>query len=89
MSNFHLNSAGGLSYATKQLPAAAEQRSEVLADVRAVCDGLQEICAKIRESWPERYPMPEELAMLLNFQDHALARLRSGTLRRFAEMCSE
>lgn len=85
MSNFSPNSAGGLTYAAQQVPASAEQRSEVLTDVRMVVDGLQEICAKIRESWPERYPMPEELDMLLAFQDYAMARVRAGTLKQFAK----
>ena len=61
-----------------------EQRSEALADVRMVCDGLHELCAGIRKSWPERYPMPEDLDCLLKFQDYVLARVRGGTLRRLA-----
>lgn len=86
MSNFHQNSAGGLSYATSQLARGhIENRSEALADVRMVVDGLQELCAQVRQSWPERYPMPEDLDALLRFQEYALARVRAGTLRRVAE----
>lgn len=90
MSNFHPNSAGGLAYAARQqVPGRAENRSESLADVRMVVDGLQELCAQIRLSWPERYPMPEDLDALLRFQDYALARVRAGTLRRVAIACRE
>lgn len=85
MSNLHLNSAGGLTYASQQVPANRERRSESLADVRMVVDGLQELCDSIRRSWPERYPMPEDLDALLKFQDYALARVRAGTLRQVSK----
>ena len=82
------NDRGGITYAAEQR-IGDDQRSEVLADVRMVCDGLNELCAKIRESWPERYPMPEDLDAMLRFQDYAIARVRGGSLKRFAEACAE
>lgn len=86
MTSFHRNSAGGLSYATQQqTPGLRENRSEALADVRMVVDGLQELCDKLRNQWPERYPMPEDLDALLCFQEYALAKVRAGTLRHVAE----
>jgi hypothetical protein len=85
VSNFHPNSAGGLTYAAQQVPASREQRSELLADVRMIFDGLQELCDSVRRSWPERYPMPEHLDSLIKFQDYALARVRSGTLRQVSK----
>lgn len=81
------NDQGGISYASQQRIGQPEQRSEILADVRMVCDGLAELCESIRKSWPERYPMPEDLDALLKFQDFALAKVRGGSLRRFAEAC--
>ncbi len=81
------NNQGGISYATQQRIGIPEQRSEILADVRMVCDGLQELCERIRSSWPERYPMPADLDAMLKFQDFALAKVRGGSLRKFAEVC--
>jgi hypothetical protein len=82
------NDQGGITYASQQR-IGDDQRSEILQDVRMVCDGLNEVCAKIRESWPERYPMPEDLDAMLRFQDYALARVRSGSLKRFAKACAQ
>ena len=87
--NLHFNDLGGITYASSQRIGQPEHRSDVLAEVRMVVDGLNDLCVKIRESWPERYPMPEELDAMLHFQDYVLARLRSGTLKRFAEACAE
>ena len=81
------NDHGGITYATTQRIGEAEQRSALLADVRMVCDGLQELCEGIRKSWPERYPMPADLDALLKFQDYALTKVRGGSLRRIAEVC--
>lgn len=81
------NQQGGHTYATTQRIGMAEQRSEILSDVRMVCDSLQELCDGIRRSWPERYPMPADLDALLKFQDFALAKVRGGSLRKFAEVC--
>lgn len=89
MKNLMMKEDGGIVYATQQVPADREQRSEALADVRLVCESLQELCANIRKSWPERYPMPEDLDALLKFQDYALARVRAGSLRRVAIACRE
>lgn len=82
------NDQGGITYASTQRIGLAEKRSDILADVRMVCDGLQELCAEIRKSWPERYPMPADLDALLKFQDFALAKVRAGCLKRFAQACA-
>lgn len=89
MNNLHRNEAGGYTYAAPQRIGLPEQRTDILADVRMVCDGLQELCDGIRRSWPERYPMPADLDALLKFQDFALAKVRGGSLRRFAEACDQ
>lgn len=89
MNNLHPNDQGGITYASPQRIGLGEQRTDVLADVRMVCDGLQELCAEIRKSWPERYPMPADLDAMLKFQDFALAKVRGGSLRAFAKACEE
>jgi len=66
-----------------------EQRSDVLADVRMVVDGLNDLCAEIRKSWPERYPMPEHLDAMLTFQEYVLQRVRGGSLKRLAKACAK
>lgn len=81
------NDHGGMTYASTQRIWMPDNRSEVLADVRVVCDGLQELCARVREYWPLDM-MPPELDMLLKFQDYALAQVRNGSLKRFAEACA-
>jgi hypothetical protein len=85
--NLMQNERGGITYATPQRIGMPEQRSEILSDVRMVCDGLHELCAEIRKSWPDRYPMPADLNAMLKFQDFALAKVRAGSLRKFAEVC--
>lgn len=87
MCNFIPNERGGLTYAAPQLVGQRDQRHAVLGEVRMVIDGLTELCAEVRKSWPERYPIPPELDALLKYQDYALERVRSGELKRFAEMC--
>ncbi|MDT3708142.1 MAG: hypothetical protein ROZ09_15070 [Thiobacillus sp.] len=89
MSSLHLNDRGGITHASQQRIGVVEQRTEILSDVRMVCDALQELCAEIRKSWPERTPMPADLAAMLKFQDFALAKVRGGCLKRFAEACAE
>ena len=86
---FTPNDRGGLTYASPQRVGQTDQRSEVLAEVRMVVDGLTELCAEVRRHWPERYPIPHELDALLNFQQYALTRVRSGALKRFSEACAE
>lgn len=73
----------------QQTARATEQRTNAMAEVRMVVDGLNDLCAKVREQWPERYPIPADLDALLKFQDYALARVRSGSLRQFAELCQD
>ncbi len=62
----------------------AERRSDALAEVRMVVDGLNDLCARVREQWPERYPMPEDLDALLTYQEYVIARVRSGALQKIA-----
>lgn len=87
--NLILNEHNGITYASPQRVGQPEQRTAMLGEVRMVIDGLTELCAEVRKSWPLRYPMPPELDALLKFQDYALERVRSGELRRFAEACAE
>jgi hypothetical protein len=81
------NDQGGITYAPQQRIGEAERRHATLGEVRMVIEGLTELCAEVRRSWPERYPMPPELDALLRYQDYALLRARSGELKRFAEVC--
>ena len=83
------NDRGGITYAPARRIGAPERRTEILAELRMVIDGLNEVCAEVRRCWPERYPIPAELDALLKFQDYALLRVRSGALKRFAEACAE
>ena len=69
------------NYSTHGQP---DNRHAVLAEVRMIIDGLDELCASVRASWPLRYPIPPELDALLNFQDYALQRVRNGALKQFA-----
>ena len=85
MDNFIQNEQGGLTYVSSQRIGQQEQRHAVLSEVRMVIDGLTELCAEVRRSWPERYPIPPELDMLLIYQDYALERVRSGELKKFAK----
>lgn len=83
------NDQGGITYATAQRTGQPDQRTEILADVRMTVDGLTELCAKVRESWPDHIPMPQDLNALLCFQDFVIARVRNGCLKRFAEACAK
>lgn len=83
------NDQGGLTWASPQRIGEPDSRTEVLADVRMIVDGLTELCAEVRRAWPERYPVPPELNALLKYQDYALARARSGSLRAFAKACAK
>jgi len=89
MNNFIANEQGGLTYVSPQRIGQQEQRHAVLGEVRMIIDGLTELCAEVRRSWPQRYPIPPELDMLLKYQDYALQRARSGELKRFAEAFDE
>ena len=83
------NDHGGITYASPQRIGQPEQRSEILADVRMVTDGLTELCEKIRTDWPQHVPMPQDLRAMLCFQDFVLARIRNGSLKRFAKACAQ
>jgi hypothetical protein len=89
MSKVLLNDHDGITYAAGQRIGQPEQRTEILADVRMTVDGLTELCAKVRESWPAHIPLPQDLNALLCFQDFVIARVRNGCLKRFAEACAE
>lgn len=85
--HFMRNDHGGMTYATTKCAGEPDRRHDTLSEVRMVIDGLTELCTKVREYWPKRYPMPPELDLLMKFQDYALERVRSGELKRFAEVC--
>lgn len=87
-SNLIHNDHGGITYASPQR-IGNDNRHAMLSEVRMVIDGLNELCAEVRRSWPERYPIPPELDALLTFQDYALQRVRSGALATFAKACAE
>lgn len=89
MNSLHKNDQGGITYAPQQLIGQPEQRTEILADVRQALDGLTELCTMVRESWPAHTPMPQDLNALLCFQDFVIARVRNGSLKRFAKACAE
>lgn len=89
MCNLIKNELGGITYASQQRVGMPEQRHDTLAELRMLVDGLNDLCAEVRRSWPLRYPIPPELNALLHFQDYALERVRSGSLRRFAEACEK
>lgn len=83
------NDRHGITYASAQRTGQRDQRTEILADVRMVVDGLTELCAGVRAHWPAEQPIPQELNALLCFQDFVVARVRNGCLKRFAEACAE
>ena len=58
------------------------KRSAGLADVRAIVDDVQMVCATIRQSYPERYPVPPEVDAMLNLEAAVIHRARSGGLQR-------
>lgn len=89
MNNLLPNDQGGITYATQQRIGQPEQRTEILADVRQLVDCLTETCEGIRKHWPAHLTMPQDLKALLCYQDFALARVRNGCLKRFAEACKE
>lgn len=88
MSSLHPNDQGGITYASQQR-VGSDQRTEILADVRQIVDCLSETCDGIRKHWPAHVKMPQDLKALLCYQDFALARVRNGCLKRFAEACAE
>lgn len=89
MNNLLRNDQGGITYAAPQLIGQDDQRTEILADVRQIVDCLTETCEGIRKHWPAHLTMPQDLKALLCYQDFALARVRNGCLKRFAEACAE
>lgn len=88
MNNLLRNDQGGITYAPQQLIGQPELRTEILADVRQIVDCLQETCEGIRKHWPAHLTMPQDLKALLCYQDFAVARVRNGGLKRFAEACA-
>lgn len=83
------NDRGGITYVSPHRVDGGEQRTDILADVRMLTDGLTELCNKIRDTWPKHVPMPQDLKAMLCFEDFILARIRNGSLKRFARACEE
>ena len=89
MHNLIPNDRGGLTYAATQMIGQPDQRCEALSDLRQVVDMLDELVIAVRAAWPERYSVPPEVDMLLNYHATAKARLRSGAIKRFADACHD
>jgi hypothetical protein len=82
------NDRGGLTYARAHKIDGMELRSDYLEDVRMLADHVNELVEYIMAEWPKRGPIPDELAMRLKFNELAIARLRSGKLKKLAEVCN-
>lgn len=89
MNNLFQNDQGGITYATTQRIGQPEHRSQAMADVRVAVEAMQELCEDIRRYWPERYPVPEKIDKLLAFCDYAMKRVRSGSLKKAAELLDQ
>lgn len=83
--NYLCNDSGGITYIPHAPLAETHGRSSLLADVRALADATQDLCAAHHNFWPRPYPIPEDVYCALKAADYGLARVRSGTLRRLAE----
>lgn len=84
--NYILNDLGGVTWVPEQRVGEPEARSDILADVRALADATHELCAAHHESWPLPYPKPERIHCALLAADYGLMRVRSGMLRRLAQL---
>ena len=84
--NFLCNDSGGVTYAPDMQPQQREDRSEILADVRALADATHDLCAAHRNFWPKPYPIPEDVHCALMAANYGLERVRSGTLKRLASL---
>lgn len=50
--------------------------------LRAMIDEVKSTCDTIRNSYPERYPVPPEIDAVLNLEARLIARARAGELNR-------
>ena len=55
-----------------------ENRKPELASLRAVVDVVQSECDTMRESWPDRYPVPPEVDAVYSLEDAVIARARGS-----------
>jgi hypothetical protein len=86
MNTFIPNDRGDITYAPKQRIVGPEYRSRLLGDVRALADATAELCQALRNFWPGRYPVPEDVNIALLAADYGMSRVRGGALRRLAEL---
>ena len=56
-----------------------DNRSTELAYVRVCIDAVQAQCNTLRESWPERYPVPPEVDAAFNLEEFVIAQVRITT----------
>ncbi len=66
----------------------SDRRSFSLTGIRAAIQRLDDRIAHERESWPERYPMPELLDFVIGYREQLVALCRDGKLARCAEVCN-
>jgi len=59
-----------------------DNRSTELAPVRAMVGAIQAQCNRLRESWPDRYPVPPAVDAVFNFEALVIAQARCGELKR-------
>jgi hypothetical protein len=86
--HFVANDRGGVTYVPRQSVGTAPiARSESLADVRVLVDAMEDLVKAHHAFWPKPYPIPEDVHCALLGANYALARVRAGTLRKFAEVC--
>lgn len=52
-----------------------DKRTE--ANLRAVIDEIETVCDEIRNSYPERYPVPPEIDAVLNMESRIKKMVRS------------
>ena len=50
--------------------------------IRAMIDEVKATCDTIRNSYPERYPVPPEIDAVLNLEARLIAQARAGELNR-------
>lgn len=55
-----------------------EKRTQT--NLRAIVDEIQTVCDEIRNSYPERYPVPPEIDAVLNMESRIKAMVRADEL---------
>ena len=86
--HFISNDQGGVTHVSRQSVGTTPiARSESLADVRVLVDAMEDLVNAHRAFWPKPYPIPEDVNCALLGADYALARVRSGCLRKIAQVC--